>query len=285
MFKRQLFTYWHQGFDHAPAIVDTCISSFRQHHDNWDLICLDSDNVHEWLEPLPIRKSRWEQLALAHQSDLIRTQLLIRHGGVWADPTVFFTGSLDSWLPVDDQSSLFLFSRPGPDRLISNWFIAASPGNRLLEILLQRLCEYWDGNNFVNLDGGGQRRLRLLCRLLNRNRALTRLWLSKPVIKGLKVAPYMIYHYLFNDLVASDPVWREAWQTMPKVSADLPHRLQEMDLLEAMTSEAKVAIADRRVPLFKLTWKLASTEVPEGSILEYLLKQGRGSQETVPHHA
>ncbi|MGY6587761.1 MAG: capsular polysaccharide synthesis protein [Wenzhouxiangella sp.] len=284
MFKRQLFTYWHQGFDHAPAIVDACISSFKRNHEDWDLICLDSESVQRWLEPFPIREGRWQELSLAHQSDLIRTQLLIRHGGVWADPTVFFTGSLESWLPVENQSSLFLFSRPGPDRLISNWFIAASPGNRLLEILLQRLCEYWDGNDFVNLAGGGQRRLRLLSRLLNRNPMLTRLWLSQPVRKGLKVAPYMIYHYLFNDLVASDPECREVWRKIPKVSAHLPHRLQDMGLLEPMASEAEEVMTDHQVPLFKLTWKLGSAEVPKDSILSYLLGHGHGGLESTPHH-
>jgi hypothetical protein len=63
----------------------------------------------------------------AHFADLVRFNLLARYGGVWADSTVLCAVGLDSWLPlVQVGSPFFVFSNPGPDRLISNWFIVST---------------------------------------------------------------------------------------------------------------------------------------------------------------
>ena len=95
----KIFTYWHQGFDSAPPIIQACRTTFEKCNPDFELHFLDARSVREWLEPIPIPDDKWNRLSLAHRSDVIRTQLLVRYGGVWADPTVFFTRPLNDWLP------------------------------------------------------------------------------------------------------------------------------------------------------------------------------------------
>lgn len=272
----RIFTYWHQGFDDAPQVIQACRRTLERYNPEYELHFLDAGNVGEWLEPIPISQEKWDRLSLAHRSDLIRTQLLIRYGGVWADPTVIFMRPLNDWLPTRMNAGVFMFHRPGRDRAVANWFIAAEPENPLLRRQYDRLCRYWNDNEFRNLERPVGPMARLATRALNRNLELPRLWLKEPVIRLLKTFPYMVYHYLIYDLVRTDSELRALWERMPKVSADIPHFAASRGLLEPMDEETKRFIDSGGAPLFKLTWKLPSESIPPGSVLDYLVRTVRG---------
>lgn len=242
-----------------------------RYNPTWSHHFLDAGSVQDWLDPIPIPADKWNLLSLAHRSDVIRTQLLVRYGGVWADPTVFFTRPLNDWLPGKMRAGVFMFHRPGRDRAIANWFIAAAPGNPLLKCQYDRLCSYWRENEFQNLCSPMGPIARLVTRLLNRNQEMPRLWLRKPMIRLLKVYPYMVYHYMIYDLVRANAELRALWEQMPKVSADLPHFAAHRGLFNPLDGETKRFIDSGKAPLFKLTWKLPSSSVPPGSVLDYLL--------------
>ncbi len=272
--RKNIFTYWAQGLDQAPMIVRRCLDTFHEHNPEWSIHCFDSDNIKDWTDPVPIDSGKWRNISLAHRSDLLRTQLLIRHGGVWADPTVWFCKPLDDWLPEVMDAGVFMFHRPGRDRAISNWFIAAEPGNPLLQRQYDALCTYWRENEFDNLERPMSASGRFLKRVLNRNLEFPRLWLKQPFIKLFRTYPYMVYHYMIHDLVRSDPELGAIWERMPKVSADIPHFPAHKGVFEPLDKETKDFIDSRKAPLFKLTWKLPSDSIPEGSVLDYLLSTG-----------
>ena len=276
--KRNLFTYWHQGFEFAPRIIDSCVRTFVHHNRGFNIHFLDSIRVKEWIDPIPIPESKWKQLRLAHQCDIIRTQLLIKYGGVWADPTVWFCKPLDEWLPQVMDAGVFMFHRPGRDRAISNWFIASEAGNPLLQRQYETLCRFWRENEFDNLDKPNSRTADLLARLLNRNLELPRLWLARPVIKLFRTAPYMVYHYMLHDLVRSEAALAEIWRQMPKLSADIPHALVHHGLFEPLDSELKGLIDSGVAPLFKLSWKRPSENVRPDSVLAYLAQTFQDSR-------
>ena len=273
MATRRIFTYWHQGEAAAPGLVELCIQQLRALHPGWEIHVLDAESVVEWVEPIPVPAEKLKKLCIAHQSDLIRTQLLIRYGGVWADPTVFLVRPLGEWLPRYMGSGLFLFHRPGRDRLISNWFIATEPGNVVLQRLYERLCRYWTENEFENLGQPQSKQAELAARVLNRNLFLPRLWLRKPLIKLLRTAPYMVYHYQFAELVARDRECRAIWDRTPKIAADGPHRLLRFGVLKPALPEVRKWIEAADPPLFKLSWKLVTDEIPAGSVMEYLYRK------------
>jgi hypothetical protein len=84
-----------------------------------------------------------KQLPSEALSDVVRLSLLLRYGGVWADATTYCLRPLDDWLPPMLVSGFFAFTNFEPDRMIASWFLAAEPGNRLLEIWQAYVVAYW----------------------------------------------------------------------------------------------------------------------------------------------
>mgnify|MGYP005850186527 CR=1 FL=1 len=270
---RRIFSYWHQGFGDAPPLVQLCIMSMRRHHPSWEINLLDPKSIEVWLKQIPIPEKKWCRLPIAHRADVIRTQLLLRHGGVWADPTVWFADPIDEWLSVRMDSGFFMFHRPGRDRLISNWFIAAEAGNPLLARFYEELCRYWRENDFETIGFTERRKVNLLSRALHRNLRLPQIWFSKPMIRLFHHAPYMVYHYLFARMVRTDSACAAVWDATPRETADAPHRLLRHGLLARLTPEVKQALQVADPPLFKLTWKLGDARIPDNSVLAELFRR------------
>jgi hypothetical protein len=269
--NKAIWTYWHQGFDQTPEIVKNCVRRAQEMNPEYEMYLLDRDSVYDHAEKVAIPDEKWERMSLAHRSDLLRTQLLIKYGGVWMDPTVFCMRPLKDWLCNYMQAGVFFFYRPGPDRILSNWFIAAEPQNFFLKKLYQALIDYWNEHDFVNL-GKSTKKDQWLSRLVNgRSLELSQVWFHPIVRMVLKVHPYMIYHFMAYRLIKKDFECREIWNQMPKLSADGPHRLQRLGLLHPLTREGQDLIDNKTSPVFKLTWKLKS-EDKKGSLLNYLLK-------------
>jgi hypothetical protein len=68
------------------------------------------------------------------------------------------------------------------------------------------------------------------------------------------------------------------WERMPKFSADIPHFAAHRGLLKPIDDEAKRFIDSGEAPLFKLSWKLPSQDIPPESLLAYLLRQFAGDR-------
>lgn len=269
-----IWTYWHQGFADAPYIVRQCIDRLQQVHPEATIHLLDKEAVYDFADTVPVREAVWEQMILPHRSDLLRTQLLLKYGGVWLDPTIYCVCSLEDWLPACMDKGLFLFHRPGRDRIIANWFIAAEPGNYLLQQLYDSLIHYWNEYDFRNLGNRDYPLARRAQRLINgRSLWLSQLWLMPWFTRLLRIYPYMIYHFMFYYLIRKNVRCRQIYDLMPKLSADGPHRLQREGLLQPLTNHAKTMIDNKTQPLFKLKWKLKMDTVPVDSNLDYLLQQ------------
>ncbi|MDZ7755182.1 capsular polysaccharide synthesis protein [Rhodohalobacter sp.] len=269
---KTIWTYWHQGFDQAPEIIQHCIASWKKHHPEWEIHLLDQDSVWDHLDRLDLSGDVQKKLGLAHTSDLIRTKLLVKHGGVWADPTCFCVQPLDEWLPDYMDAGVFMFHRPGRDRIISNWFIAANPDDPLLEKIYSALCAYWNSYHFVNLGRKEKSKTeQWLNRIINRNLSWPRIWFSPLMTRLLRLFPYMVYHFKVYDLIRTDKECAAIYQTMNKYPADIPHKMQRFGLLKPLTDEARQWVDEQRSPLYKLTWKLDSPTIPKDSVLYYLI--------------
>lgn len=266
--------YWHQGFAEAPVIVKRCVEHWKKLHPDWSIKLLDQYNVVEYIDPPPISNQKLGRLSLPHQSDLIRTQLLIRYGGVWVDPTAYCLKSLDSWLPEYLTSGLFMFHKPGRDRVVANWFIVSEARNILLSRLLESLSSYWNDNEFLNFKNKSIWYMPLLSKVINRSFVLSRIWFNAYFLKFFRVYPYMVYHYMFYDLIMSNPECRAIYKAMPKFSADFPHVLQRIGLLKPLTAEVKSFIDEKKSPIVKLSWKIDISGMNEGTVLDYLFQNG-----------
>ena len=271
---KKLWMMWLQGLDSAPPVVRACYRSWRALHPDWEFVFLDKTNFREYVdvEAVLARQPHLESPAL---SDLVRINLLARHGGVWVDATCFCLTPLSEWLPEHTETGFFAFYAPQKNRLLDIWFLASAPGN----LLTARWAELVNGY-LLGTPGLARRpKTSRWFGWLNRDTRTTRywfFWLPKTVFR---VYPYHWPPYLFTELVRRDPEGRRLWEGTKKVRAEVPLRLYRAGLLTPLTDELRGEIDRRDFPLYKLTWKRREQakhgeDGAQVSVLDYLLASG-----------
>ncbi len=285
---RRIWTYWHQGWGAAPGVVQRCGETWRRRNPGWVVHQLDanSDAVGEVLPPI-VEEAR---PALPARSDLLRLALLARHGGVWADATLWCAKPLDAWIDgVTAPSGFFGYDRPSCDRPVDSWLLAARPGSlvvarwfaeslRLLEKTRRRAA----GRPVAG--GGLLSRVRLTGeRVAARTTHLRfrhgcgRRWgrpyegLLMPTVEHPKLGVYFWMQYLFRQLLDRDEEFRRAWEATPKIAAADPLQLLHAGLLEPVGAEVAAAIRNGGANVFKATYKVGFPSDLAGTVLGELL--------------
>lgn len=133
---------WLQGMADAPELVKACLKSQRRCFGEDNVVVLDDRNYTRWvtLPEYVVEKYRSGIMPAAMFSDLLRLEILLRHGGTWIDSTVLVTGKVT--IPQCDLL-LFRYLRNNRVEGVSNWFIHACAGNPLLADVRAMLMAYW----------------------------------------------------------------------------------------------------------------------------------------------
>jgi len=172
---RLIHIYWEQGFDKAPDIVARSVASWTAMNPDWEVKLWTGRPFGEFVVPT--------DMTITSYSNLVRWKLLREEGGVWADATTVCRVPLNDWLPmVMSHCDFFAFSKPGPDRPLASWFLAARPGNFIVIQMLAVARKFWR----------------------NQNR-MTRV--------------YHWTHYTFDWLLRTSPAFARAWAETPQISA------------------------------------------------------------------
>jgi hypothetical protein len=210
---KTIYIFWDTGMDNAPEICKFCVESWKLHNPNWKVSILDKDSSDKILP----RNSFPHDMAISHYSDLLRIKLLAANGGVWVDSTCLCTKPLDDWLPmVFAQTEFFAFHRPGEDREVSSWFLAASPGAIIPQVWLKNSLAFWQGRTKLP-------------------------------------RAYFWFHYMFEYSIWTSLRFRKSWKTVPKLSATPPHRLQRTLVKSSLTKDDIECI--KYSPIHKLCYK------------------------------
>ena len=278
---KKLFMYWHQGWDSAPDFVKRCAATWQRHNPTWDINLLDAATIGKKIELPAALKTL--NLPLPALSDVIRIHLLKQYGGVWADATLWCTRPLDDWIDsVCDHSGFFAYDKPGPDRPISSWFLAAGTDCRIVDIwysevrhLLTKTQAYvrhhqrfgdkqegWLSNAISNLCMNY-----LLLRFKYEN-----LLISTSEDPGAE--NYFWFHYLFGRLLEQNSEFHHLWTSTPKISADGPHLLQHLGLSNTMTDRADFVIKNKFSNVFKLNRRKSFPDEIAGTVLDTLYRSG-----------
>lgn len=141
----RIFTVWLQGEDKAPGIVKACLRSIRRNCCQ-ELIVLDEHSLQDWIQlPEPIlRKWKEGKIGPAHFTDICRTELIYRHGGIWLDATAFVTRPVPEEILNED---FFIFMSgdrlTGSYAFVQNCFFRARKGNCLIKAWNKAIQAYW----------------------------------------------------------------------------------------------------------------------------------------------
>ncbi|WP_379920496.1 capsular polysaccharide synthesis protein [Erythrobacter sp. R86502] len=214
-----IWLLWLQGWDSAPAVARACRNTWESRNPGWAIQCLDLRTLAHFL-PADIVESIMSTPKEAEAlSDQIRLELLHRYGGVWADATFMCAAPLDDWLVDVMPYGFFAFARPGPDRMVSTWFLAAEKGSYIVERWRSASVGYW--------------------------------------AERTERDDYFWVHQLFASVYETDFDFRELWDGTPQISA--AHRFHfgpnSADLLAPPPADLDDLLKAPPAPVFKLTHK------------------------------
>lgn len=282
---KTLYMLWLQGWADTPEVVTQCRRSWEHHNPTWNIVLLDQGNLSNHLDAHDF--DGLPDLPPASLSDVVRVHLLKR-GGIWVDATCFCCMPLDDWIHEHMSSGFFAFDRPGNDRMISSWFMAAVPGSSLVDIYCRATQRYWRRNPALRPVEQVSRVERVLARPKVRRLMTNRSWLwhSFLVKKVLRVYSYYWFHFLFGHCYRRNRRFRAVWDATPKVSALIPHRLLHHGLSKPLGA-LKLEISRRFSPLYKLRWRSEGDLHPDCAIKflpQTLRARNRREQEPIEHY-
>jgi hypothetical protein len=264
--NKVIWMIWLQGLDEAPDLVKSCVRSWKKHNVTWQVKLIAQDEIPEYLCEEDYPKSLINiELSMAHKTDILRILLLKKYGGVWADCTVYCTQPLNNWLIEEDGSSFFAFRNPGPDRMISNWFMCSNKDGYIINHLVHEVSMYWKQGKrsrfkFYSID-----------RVLNK---FPQIWFTKLLSIYLKKMPYFWFHYLFAKIYKFDNRFKQEWDTCLKMSAIDPHSAQIYGLCKALNNiDDFFNDSRKRVPMYKLSWKYEKKSLIKNSMVQLFIEE------------
>jgi hypothetical protein len=232
---KTIYIFWYQGFDSAPDIVKHCVKSWRRYNPEWNIVCLDKKNLNQYIKSPEFAFITELNINLTAYSDVVRAFLLKEHGGLWVDSTLFCNRPLDDWLSGFIEGGFFAFERPGPDRLLSSWFLYADSGSYIMRRWLEEVIKYY----------------------------------------SVKKVPHTFYwfHYLFGKLYNEDTQFRKLWDLVPKSPANGlgPRYLEEKGFLfKQINGSIKLNIDTKVTPVYKLSRHISYNHLDRGLVINYL---------------
>jgi mannosyltransferase OCH1-like enzyme len=146
-----IWTCWLQGCENAPPLVKVCIASMEKYSGGHKVVVVTEENMRNYVifPDYIIKKYHQGIIPKTNFTDMLRTALLINHGGIWLDAAVLLTREIP---PEITGSNLFFFQSSflGDEiQPCSSWFIAAKKNSLFLKKLLSILYLYWQNNNFL----------------------------------------------------------------------------------------------------------------------------------------
>jgi hypothetical protein len=137
MVPRTIHQIW-IGPDPLPKEQRPWIASWKRHHPGWEHRLWTEEDI----PAEPIRPEVLERLrSPVERADILRLEILYRHGGVYVDTDVECLRPVDEVLGDEDFVAVCL--KPGR---VTNTFIASAPGHPLLEQALREVRPmevYW----------------------------------------------------------------------------------------------------------------------------------------------
>ena len=142
---------WLQGIETAPKLVENCVASIKYYIKDKEIFFINKENFRDYCEIPEFIIEKWEKgiITNTHFSDILRLALLIQHGGLWLDATVYLTGELPDYICEGD---LFVY-RDGFFNCdvinFGSWVIYAKPNNIMLNETLNLLYLYWKKYDYM----------------------------------------------------------------------------------------------------------------------------------------
>ena len=272
-FPKVIWMFWAQGAHALPSPGKQCVCVWKRKNPDYKVIVLDEKSLREWIEA----DDHWGLLYGANalrdprtRANLARLLLLNRYGGGGSDIDVLCMQPLNEWLPKRLPAGFFAFSRPGVDRLLANWFLAATPATVLIERWTRTYQEYWTERRDRRLVSVGWRYPH---EQILRHRPH---WWIHPLVRWLTWG-YPVYaaHYAFAYAVKTDRTTRDAWARTPTLPAEPALYARRHGLDPDPDGEVTSWLLTQETPVFKLARRNFADHADDGSLQSRLLARAK----------
>ena len=153
---KTIWTLWLQGDsdDVQPEVIRMCLKNMKKNCGSHPLKIITKDNYQNYTD-IPgyiVDKVNAGQISYTHFSDLIRVYLLLKHGGMWTDATIFTTKIIPE--EIFDMKYFTVKHTYKNVRNVSKerWtgFLQASESNNILcDFIYNFFLEYWKNQKIL----------------------------------------------------------------------------------------------------------------------------------------
>ncbi|MCR8702364.1 capsular polysaccharide synthesis protein [Weissella cibaria] len=143
--KALTWVMWWQGEENAPKIVKSNVKRMKSVFGEANVVVIDQNNYSQFtdINPAIIDKFKRGKITFAALSDVIRFNLLSRHGGLWLDATLCVSDEFKN-IKIGDFFSLS-FNKDLPDYISrgdwSGWLVGGN--HNIFKYMNDCLHDYW----------------------------------------------------------------------------------------------------------------------------------------------
>ena len=147
----RVWMFWYTGFETAPPLVKKCLEEAKKVKDI-DLVLLDKNNLEDYFTFESNIRELFQNgsIPLVKLTNIMRTQLITRHGGLWCDATVYMPHK-DIISRIQDKPFYsvkhFMDWHFGKGRW-TGFFTGGGIGNPITSFLYDTLVEYYKHYNW-----------------------------------------------------------------------------------------------------------------------------------------
>lgn len=150
--KIPIWICWWQGEADMPPLIRACVESIKRNIPTdmtLRLITLDNCLDYVTFTPTIINKFDAGHISYTHMSDLLRSELLYRYGGMWIDVTYYVSNKI----PIEEISAYdwytLVFNEPlwNLDLIQGRWassLMYSKPKHPIMQFLTEALWIYWE---------------------------------------------------------------------------------------------------------------------------------------------
>jgi Capsular polysaccharide synthesis protein len=133
---RDIYIFWEKGWPAEKAEAQLARKTWEYWNPNYTVHVLNATDARELADRRRyIPDEVYSKTTVQARSDILRTLILYKHGGIWVDASLFCNYPLDNWIDLN-ATDLILFRRD--DNLVqqrkreiepwvTSWFLAAPP--------------------------------------------------------------------------------------------------------------------------------------------------------------
>ncbi|PJE36153.1 hypothetical protein CVM52_13495 [Pseudooceanicola lipolyticus] len=253
---KKIWSFWDVGEERAPAIVQTCLQSWRNKNSSWQVNILSRGSISECSKIKRLFEES-SNLKIQALTDLLRLRLLRENGGIWVDATSMCVLPLDDWIDQAASSGFFAFQRPGRDREIASWFLASERKNAVTVEWIKQLEKVLLRRKFPLQGTLYSKAFHRAAKIaLGQTPSIATAMISEPYLRMAGSYPYAAVHYSFSKALKANPAAKQVWDDARKISAVPSHIVQRANGYRGCSNEEIYKrIASERTPVLKLNWR------------------------------